>query len=228
MFRRSLPGVFGGDRLTREAHVAGESSNQMTDQVTAPAEPDATATPDTEPVEPVSVGDWTPPSREEWERQQSAIAGYRRDAEKAEKAARLAAEAKAKEEGRHQELAEQYKADAEKARAELEQFRQHLAIEQKARDMKFRRPDYALRLLPEDVDRSDPVAVEQALQALLADDPSLKADTTPQPTGGQPGGAGPRQTLDEQIAEAEANKDWKTASALKAQKLVSQSPPTST
>ena len=170
---------------------------------------------------PVAESQWVPPTEAEVKAMQSAIANERRGREAAEKLVKAEADKKAEEEGRWKELAESSRAEAEEARAALAAFQNELAIEAKARDLKFRRPDDALKLLPDDVDRTDAVAVEAGLKALLANDPALLADDKPQPTGAQPGGAAPPQSLDEQIAEAEQKGDWSTAGALKAQKALS-------
>ena len=164
--------------------------------------------------------DWTPPTKAEWEQQQSAIARYRREKEAQEKAAKQAEQARAEQQGEWEALAKQHAEERDQIQRELDTVRQEQLIVEKATNMRFRRPDYALKLLPADVDRNDPVAVEQGLQALLADDPQLKSDgSATASTGTQPSGEAQPQSLDEQIAEAEARSDWRTAGALKAQKI---------
>ena len=174
--------------------------------------------PITETVDETS--EWSPPTRQEWEQQQSAIARYRREKEAQEKAAKQAEQARAEQQGEWEALAKQHAEERDQIQRELDTVRQEQLIVEKATNMRFRRPDYALKLLPPDVDRNDPVAVEQGLQALLADDPQLKSDgSATASTGTQPSGEAQPQSLDEQIAEAEARSDWRTAGALKAQKI---------
>lgn len=117
-----------------------------------------------------------------------------REAEKARKAAedKLAAQARAKaeEEGRFKELAEQEKARADRLEAEQQQAEQRRHAERSARDMKFKDGDYALYLLAQQgVDFADPQKVREGLESLAKDRTDLIAGHVPPPSGGPAGGA---------------------------------------
>lgn len=151
---------------------------------------------------------------------QSQLAAFRRQQKKAEEQAAEAERKRLEDEGKHKEIADAEKARADKAEAALADHKREQRIERLATKMKFRDSRDALANLPEGLDRDDEAAVEAALTQVAKTKPYLIDTGTVTRTGGQAGGPADPATLDQQIAEAEAKGDFKTAGALKARKLI--------
>lgn len=195
----------------------------MSEQETPTVETPEAETPEAEQETPAppKTPDTIQVSKEEWDRQQSAIAEFRRQAAKAERDAKKAAEDKAKQEGEHLKVAEAAQKERDDALKQLADMQNASRVTDAARRLKFRDPGDALGLLPAETDLTDEAAVTAALERLAGDKPYLlDTTTTPARTGG-PAGGGSALSLDEQIAEAEKAGDWKALSRLNVQKLAS-------
>lgn len=191
----------------------------MSEQET-PITPEAPEAESTEPAKP-ETPETISVSKEEWDRQQSAIAEFRRQAAKAERDAKKAAEDKAKQEGEHLKVAEAAQKERDEALKKLADLENAGRVTDAARKLKFRDPGDALGLLPANTDLADEAAVTAALTQLAGSKPYLlDTTTTPARTGG-PAGGGTALSLDEQIAEAEKAGDFQALSRLNVQKLAS-------
>lgn len=120
-------------------------------------------------------GEWTPPSREEWD---NINRRARENAEAVKKLTDAEAERKRKADedaGNFKEIAEREKAEREKAQRELDEERTRARVERIAGRLKFRDPEDVLHRLS-DEQRADDSNVEKALKALAKEKPYLVTD----------------------------------------------------
>lgn len=152
-----------------------------------PAE-DAKPQPDAPPQnEPQS--EWKPPTREEWEAQQKAVATANQRARKLEQDAQKRADEEAAANGEYQQIAERERQRAEALEQGIKATAIEAAITEAAQRLQFRNPLLAPALVARDgiealitdghtakVDTAGIQLIEQRLQQKLETDPYLKAD----------------------------------------------------
>lgn len=155
-------------------------------QPQAPADPPAPADPSA-PAEP--QGDWKPPTREEWEASQKAIAAANQRAKRLEQDAQKRADDEAAANGEYQQIAERERQRAEQLEQGIKATAIEKAILEAAQRLQFRNPLLAPSLIGRDgidasiddnhvakVDAAAVQTIEQRLQQKLETDPYLRAD----------------------------------------------------